>query len=83
MRLAQCVAIVGAGTGGTMVANRLARRMGKELEMGSREIVVFSDTSSHFYQSGFLYVALGLTWCDKKSPNLYRWEMNCCLRSIA
>lgn len=65
MRLAQRVAIVGAGTGGTMVANRLARRMAKDLNSGSLEVMVFSDTSSHYYQPGFLYVALGLKEPDE------------------
>lgn len=54
------VVILGAGTGGAMVANRLARQLSTELAHSEIEISLVSDTESHIYQPGLLYVALGL-----------------------
>ena len=49
------VAIVGGGTGGTMVANRLRRRLGNDVE-----IVVIDRDDEHVYQPGLLFVPFGL-----------------------
>jgi sulfide:quinone oxidoreductase len=50
------VVIVGAGTGGTLVANRLRRRQGDEIE-----IVVVDRDDRHVYQPGLLFVPFGVT----------------------
>jgi sulfide:quinone oxidoreductase len=49
------VVIVGAGTGGTLVANRLRKRHGDEVE-----IVVVDRDDRHVYQPGLLFVPFGL-----------------------
>ena len=49
------ILIVGGGTGGTMLANRLSRLLRGE----DAEIMVISDTSKHWYQPGYLYLAVG------------------------
>ena len=49
------VVILGGGTGGTLVANRLDRECGDELE-----IVVVDRDDRHVYQPGLLFVPFGL-----------------------
>ena len=50
------IVILGGGTGGTIVANRL-RRM---LPIGDAEIVVVDADDDHVYQPGLLFVPFGL-----------------------
>ncbi len=56
--MTQRVVIVGGGTGGTMVANRLARRLRARIRRGEVRLVLLTDTPEHVYQPGFLSVAL-------------------------
>lgn len=51
------IAILGGGTGGTTLANRLARKLSKEVEEGEVEILLISNTEKHIYQPGYLFVA--------------------------
>jgi sulfide:quinone oxidoreductase len=51
------VVILGGGTGGTVVANRL-RRLASSNEL---EIVVVDQDDRHVYQPGLLFVPFGLT----------------------
>ena len=53
--MAERIVILGAGTGGTLVANRLARRLGARAE-----IVVVDQDDRHVYQPGLLFVPFGL-----------------------
>ena len=53
--MAARIVVLGAGTGGTLVANRLARRLGDRAE-----IVVFDQDDRHVYQPGLLFVPFGL-----------------------
>jgi len=50
------IVILGGGTGGTLLANRLARRFGDEAQ-----ITVIDRDDSHIYQPGLLFVPFGLT----------------------
>jgi sulfide:quinone oxidoreductase len=52
----QRVLILGGGVGGTIVANRLARRIGRRPEV---EITVVDQTGQHVYQPGFMYITFG------------------------
>lgn len=54
------VLIVGAGPGGGMTANRLARSMKNELENGTVSITLLSNVPLHVYEAGFLFMALDL-----------------------
>ncbi len=52
--------IVGAGTGGTMMANKLARRFSHELGQGKATLTVIDPDPVHLYQPGLLFIPFGL-----------------------
>lgn len=52
--------ILGAGTAGTMVANRLAN----ELDRNEWKITIVDQEETHYYQPGFLFIPFGIY--DKK-----------------
>lgn len=62
------ILIVGGGTGGTIVANNLARRLSAEIRSRKVRLTMLSASDRHMYQPGLLYVAFG-----QMSPDqLYR-----------
>lgn len=50
------ILILGAGTGGTMMANKLR----KELEADEWSITIIDQDNVHYYQPGFLFVPFGI-----------------------
>lgn len=52
------VVIVGGGTGGTMVANHIARTMRTEIKRGDVTVTQITDQAQHVYQPSFLFVAV-------------------------
>ena len=62
------ILVVGGGTGGTIVANDLARRLDKEIRAEKVRITLLSASERHMYQPGLLYVAFGQMMPDE----LYR-----------
>ena len=62
------ILIVGGGTGGTIVANNLARRLAPEIRAHKAKITMLSASDQHMYQPGLLYVAFGQMMPDE----LYR-----------
>ncbi|MBI3775137.1 MAG: NAD(P)/FAD-dependent oxidoreductase [Gammaproteobacteria bacterium] len=62
------IVIVGGGTGGTILANNLARRLSGELKNGKARLILLSASERHMYQPGLLYVAVGKMMPDE----LYR-----------
>jgi len=54
------IVILGGGTGGTMTANRLRRR----LSVDEAEIYVIDRDDAHVYQPGLLFVPFGLSRID-------------------
>ncbi len=62
------ILIVGGGTGGTILANNLSRRLGSEIRAGTIELTMLSASDRHMYQPGLLYVAFGQMTPDQ----LYR-----------
>ena len=68
----QRIVILGAGTGGTMMANRLRRAHSRE----DMEIIVVDRDDEHIYQPGLLFVPFGLTRADDitrpRSAQLHR-----------
>ena len=53
------VVIVGGGTGGTVLANDLADRLGPELEAGDIRVTLVNDDPDHVYKPVWLYVPFG------------------------
>ena len=53
--MAHRIVILGGGTGGTLLANRLARGFGDEAQ-----ITVIDRDDNHVYQPGLLFVPFGL-----------------------
>ncbi|AOW80818.1 FAD-dependent pyridine nucleotide-disulfide oxidoreductase [Halodesulfurarchaeum formicicum] len=53
------IAIVGGGVGGTVTANRLLKRLERELATGAVEITLISDNPKHIYKPTFFYVPFG------------------------
>ena len=62
------ILVVGGGTGGTIVANNLARRLASEIRAKKVHITMLSASDQHMYQPGLLYVAFGQMMPDE----LYR-----------
>ncbi|HHJ35180.1 MAG TPA: NAD(P)/FAD-dependent oxidoreductase, partial [Gammaproteobacteria bacterium] len=62
------ILIVGGGTGGTIIANNLARRLAPEIRKRKASITLLSASDKHMYQPGLLYVAFGQMMPDE----LYR-----------
>jgi sulfide:quinone oxidoreductase len=62
------ILVVGGGTGGTIVANNLARRLEAKTSAGKAKITMLSASDRHMYQPGLLYVAFGQMMPDE----LYR-----------
>ena len=56
---AKKILIVGGGTGGTILANNLARRLSREILDGKIQITNISASDRHMYQPGLMYVAFG------------------------
>jgi sulfide:quinone oxidoreductase len=62
------ILVVGGGTGGTIVANNLARRLSVDIRNHKVHITMLSASDKHMYQPGLLYVAFGQMTPDE----LYR-----------
>lgn len=62
------ILIVGGGTGGTILANNLARRLTAEMRSGKVRLTMLSASDRHMYQPGLLYLAVGRMTPDE----LYR-----------
>ena len=53
------IVIVGGGTGGTVLANRLTDDLAPEIDAGDVEVALINDTPEQTYKPVFLYVAFG------------------------
>lgn len=58
--MAKELLIIGAGTGGLMLANHVARKLAKEIEQGEVNVTLLGDRDEYLYQPGLLYVAFDL-----------------------
>ncbi|MUV58284.1 NAD(P)/FAD-dependent oxidoreductase [Halogeometricum sp. CBA1124] len=57
--MTQRIAIVGGGTGGSVLANRLADGLASELDAGDVEVTLVNESTDHVYKPVWLYVAFG------------------------
>jgi len=63
------IIVVGGGTGGTVLANRLADRLDAEIADGTVHVTLLSDDPEHVYKPVFLYVPFGeKTVADARRP---------------
>ena len=58
------ILILGAGTAGTMVANRLQRLYSSSIESGLTHVTVVDRDDRHLYQPGLLFVPFGTSTAD-------------------
>jgi sulfide:quinone oxidoreductase len=54
------IVVVGGGTGGAVLANDLAERLGPEIDAGDVRVTVVNDGPDHVYKPVWLYVPFGL-----------------------
>jgi len=66
--MTQRIVIVGGGTGGAVLANRLADRL--DLTDGEVEVVVVNDGPDHVYKPTFLYIPFGKRTVEDASQPL-------------
>jgi len=60
--------VIGAGSGGLIVSNHVARSLAKEIERGEVAVTLLGDRDEYLYQPGLLYVAFDLM----RIPDLIR-----------
>ena len=53
------IIVLGGGVGGTLTANLLARKLGRQIDRGDVEVTVVDASGAHVYQPGFMYIAMG------------------------
>ena len=58
--MSEHVVILGGGTGGSVLANGLAERLGPELAAGEVRVTLLNDGPDHVYKPVWLYVPFGL-----------------------
>jgi sulfide:quinone oxidoreductase len=58
------IVILGAGTAGTIMANRLRRRFAAQVAAGATTITVVDQDDAHVYQPGLLFVPFGIYDAD-------------------
>ncbi len=54
------IVVLGAGTAGTTIANRLARHYSRELASGQTMITIVDQDNDHIYQPGLLFLPFGM-----------------------
>ena len=59
------IVILGAGTAGTVMANRLARSLRRDIAAGDTRITVVDQDPVHVYQPGLLFIPFGVYTRDQ------------------
>jgi sulfide:quinone oxidoreductase len=53
------ILVLGGGTGGTVLANKLASKLDAEIDAGAVDVTLVDETGVHVYKPVWLYVAFG------------------------
>jgi sulfide:quinone oxidoreductase len=53
------IVVVGGGTGGTVLANKLASKLADDIDAGEVTLTLINETDTHVYKPVWLYVAFG------------------------
>src|SRR3990172_9802344 len=72
--MAARVVVLGGGVGGTLAATLLSKELGREAR-----VTVVDPTGMHYYQPGYLYVALGQAngrWLVRDERTLLRRDVD-------
>lgn len=72
------IIVLGGGSGGTMAANRLGRQLGDEIKKGEVEVILISNTNTHIYQPGYLFVVMN----EKDPQHFIREEKRLVHRNV-
>ncbi len=72
------IVILGGGTAGTMVANRLSRQLGDKIKNKEVEVLLVSNTDKHIYQPGFLFI----TFNEKMPEHFTRKQQDLLHRNV-
>ncbi len=59
------IVILGAGTAGTIMANRIAKEYRRELGRGEMDLTIVDQDNEHIYQPGLLFVPFGVYQPDE------------------
>ncbi|MFO7171829.1 MAG: FAD/NAD(P)-binding oxidoreductase [Bacillota bacterium] len=57
--MAKELLVVGAGTGGLMLSNQVARQLAREIARGEVRVTLLGDRDEYLYQPGLLYIPFG------------------------
>ncbi|MGE5675090.1 MAG: NAD(P)/FAD-dependent oxidoreductase [Mycobacterium leprae] len=58
--MAKQLLVIGAGAGGLILANKVARQLSREIDRGQVTVTILGDRDEYVYQPGFLYVPFDL-----------------------
>ena len=53
------IVILGAGTAGTIIANRLSRSFARDIKGHKTTISIVDNNAQHLYQPGLLFIPFG------------------------
>lgn len=72
------VVVLGGGTAGTIVANRLARQLGEQIRKKTVEVILIANKEQHIYQPGFLFIVFN----EKEPEHFIRKEKEIVHRDV-
>jgi sulfide:quinone oxidoreductase len=68
--MTETIVVVGGGTGGTVLVNKLAEKLADEIDAGDVQVTLVNDDPDHVYKPVWLYVPFG-----KREPEDGRREL--------
>lgn len=72
------VIVLGGGSGGSIVANKLARQLNQEIKDNEIKIIQITNNTNHIYQPGYLFIALN----EKRPDHFIRNQSTIAHRNV-